>query len=71
MRIFYWAMGLLIVGTLVPSIFSILLYGITGDNAWGRRASRLWGFTRMFGLLSFNILVWGHVIVGLWHVWRG
>jgi len=26
----------------------------------------LWNFSRVLALLGFNILVWGHVIVGLW-----
>lgn len=71
MIVFYWVMGVLIVGTFLPSVLYLLLYALTGRDEAGRRARKLWSFTRMFALLAFNILVWGHVAVGLWHVWRG
>jgi hypothetical protein len=25
----------------------------------------------VFTLLGFNVLVWGHVVYGLWSIWRG
>jgi hypothetical protein len=69
MIVFYWAMGVLIVGTLVPSVLFLLLYVITGDDAAARRARGLFMATRVFVLFGFNLLVWGHVIVGLWQIW--
>ncbi len=70
MTAFYWVMGVLIVGTFVPSALCMLLYGVTGNDALLAKARTLWAFTRMFTLLSFNILIWGHVAVGLWQIWR-
>lgn len=70
MRVFYWLMGALIVGTFVPSALFMLLYGITGNDALLRRARGLWAFTRLFSLLGINLLIWGHVLVGLWQIWR-
>lgn len=70
MAIFYWVLCVLIVGTFVPSAFLMLVYGITGNDAALSRARGLWAYTRMFALAGFNILVWGHVLVGLWHIWR-
>jgi hypothetical protein len=69
MKIFYWAMALLIVGTLVPSVFYLLLYAVTGQDTCMRRASALWNFSRVFAALGANILIWGHVFVGLWQIW--
>ncbi|MCI1191722.1 hypothetical protein MOJ79_07695 [Calidifontimicrobium sp. SYSU G02091] len=69
MTVFYWVMGVLIVGTFVPSALYFVLYGVTGEDACLRRARTLWGFTRVFSLLAFNILVWGHVAAGLWNIW--
>jgi len=69
MTLFYWVMGLIVVGTFVPSVLFLLLYVITGRDEFGSRARTLWNFTRVFAMLSFNILVWGHVIVGLWRIW--
>lgn len=69
MTIFYWVMAVLIAGTFVPSVFFLLLYAVTGDDVYGRRASGFWSYSRLFTLLSLNILIWGHVAVGLWQIW--
>lgn len=69
MKVFYWVMGVLIVGTFVPSVLYLLLYAVTGEEACARRARVLWNVSRVFALMSFNILVWGHVIVGLYDIW--
>ena len=68
MTIFYWVMGVLIVGTLLPSMMFWVLYAVTGQAACQRRASALWSFSRVLALLGFNLMVWGHVIVGLWRL---
>ena len=69
MTVFYWVMGVLIVGTLVPSVLFLLLYGITGEDAHGRRARGFWNYSRVFSLVGLNILIWGHVAVALWQIW--
>lgn len=69
MKFFYWTMGLLIVGTLVPSVFFLGLYAATGEPVCARRARALWNVSRVFALLGVNILIWGHVAVGLWQIW--
>jgi len=68
MKVFYWVMGVAIVGTLVPSIFFMVLYAATGEEACARRARALWNTARVFALFGFNLLIWGHVVVGLWRV---
>jgi len=69
MKVFYWVMGVAVVGTLVPSIFFMLLFAATGEQACARRARVLWNTSRVFSLFGFNLLIWGHVAVGLWQVW--
>jgi hypothetical protein len=69
MTIFYWAMGVLIVGTFLPSALFLLLYAMTGNDVLARRARGFWDVTRVLTLFGFNILIWGHVIVGLWRIW--
>ncbi len=69
MTVFYWVMGVLIVGTFVPSVFYLVLYAATGVDACRRRARTLWNISRVFGLFGFNLLIWGHVAVGLWQIW--
>ena len=68
MKIFYWVMSLLILGTLLPSVLFLVLYAATGNDVLAQRASRLWAVARSLALFGFNILVWGHVIVGLWDI---
>ncbi|MDQ2779203.1 MAG: hypothetical protein M3Y32_06570 [Pseudomonadota bacterium] len=70
MTVFYWAMGVLIVGTLAPSVLYFGLYTTTGVPACLDRARLLWNLSRVFALFAFNLLVWGHVVVGLWSIWR-
>ncbi len=69
MKVFYWAMGILIVATFVPSVFYMALYATTGENTCLRRARSLWNFTRVLSMLGVNLLIWGHVAVGLWQIW--
>ena len=69
MTVFYWTMAVLIVGTFVPSVAYLLLYAVTGEDGCMRRARTLWNFSRVLTLFGFNILIWGHVIVGLWQIW--
>ena len=69
MQVFYWTMGILIVGTFVPSVLYLVLYAVTGEEGCMRRARALWNFSRVLTLVGFNVLVWGHVVVGLWRIW--
>jgi hypothetical protein len=69
MTIFYWVMGVLICGTFVPSVVYLLLYAVTGEDACSRRARALWDYSKLSISLGLNILIWGHVLVGLWQIW--
>jgi hypothetical protein len=69
MKYFYWVMGVAIVGTLVPSVFYLVLYATTGEPECARRARAFWNVSRVFTLLGFNLLIWGHVVWGLWGIW--
>ncbi len=69
MKVFYWTMAVLIVGTFIPSVLFLLVYAVTGEHEAARRAKTLWNFTRVLTLFGVNILIWGHVIVGLWQIW--
>jgi hypothetical protein len=66
MTYFYWTMAILTIATFIPSAFFMGLYAATGEDGCARRAKTLWGYSKLFGLLGFNITVWGHVLVGLW-----
>jgi hypothetical protein len=69
MTVFYWVMGVLIAATFVPSALCGVAYVTTGNDVFVRRARSLWNLTRALSLFGGNVLIWGHVIVGLWRVW--
>ena len=69
MTIFYWVMGVLIAGAFTPSLLFFVLYLVLGEDKHARRARGFWTATRLFGMLGANVLIWGHVVVGLWHIW--
>jgi hypothetical protein len=68
MTLFYWVMGVMIVGTLAPAALYGVLYVVTDEPACARRARAFWAASRVFALLGFNILVWGHVLHGFWRI---
>jgi hypothetical protein len=69
MIIFYWVMSVLIVGTFLPSVLYLVLYAATGEDSCMRRARALWNVSRVLTLFGCNLLIWGHVVVGLWRIW--
>jgi hypothetical protein len=68
LTIFYWVMGVVFVLTFVPSAVYLVLYATTGEEGCIRRARMLWNTARVVALATFNIGVWGHVLVALWGV---
>jgi len=70
MTIFYWVMGALTAATFMPSVFFMLLYAFTGEDGCLRRARALFAWAKLFGLLGFNIGIWGHVVVAIWGLIR-
>jgi cytochrome b561 len=69
MKVFYWTMAVLILGTFIPSVLNMALYAATGSQVCLQRAKTLWNISRVFSLAAINILIWGHVLVALWHIW--
>jgi hypothetical protein len=69
MVVFYWVMGVLVVGTFAPSVLYFLLYLVTGENSCADRARTLWNITGVFAMLGLNLLIWGHLVVALWRLW--
>jgi hypothetical protein len=67
MTYFYWTMAGLTVASFLPCLLYIVLYAITGEEACARRAKLFWNSAKVFGLLGFNVGVWGHVVVALWN----
>lgn len=68
MAFFYWFMVAAMAATLIPSAFYFGVYVFTGEDEALYRARKLWTFLRVFTLLGFNLMLWGHVIVGIWQL---
>lgn len=69
MIVFYWFMVIVILGTFVPSVLFFVLYAATGDDEHAKRAKGLWTVSRLFTLIGLNVLIYGHLAVGLWQLW--
>lgn len=70
MTFFYWFMALLMAATLLPSALYMGIYVFTGADEALHRARKFWMFLRLFTLLGFNIMLWGHVVVAAWQLIR-
>lgn len=70
MSVFYWFMALVMAATLLPSAIFMGIYVFTGADEALQRARGFWNFLRVFTLLTFNITVWGNVLVGVWQLMR-
>jgi hypothetical protein len=69
MTFFYWFMAVVILGTFVPSVLFFVLYAATGDDDHAKRAKGLWTVSRLFTMIGLNVLIYGHLAVGLWDLW--
>lgn len=67
---FYWLMLFVMAGTLLPSALYMGIYVFTGAGEALDRARTWWNFLRAFTLLGFNLMLWGHVLVGIWDLIR-
>lgn len=71
MSFFYWTMAVLILGTFIPSVLFLVMYAATGYDEHAKRAKGLWTVSRLFTMVSLNILIYGHLAVGLYQLWAG
>jgi hypothetical protein len=70
MKVFYWLMTILIVGTFIPSALYLAVFLFTGEDRALERARKLWNLSRVFTLFGVNLLIWGHVLVAAWSLFR-
>lgn len=68
MVVFYWVMGVLLALTALPSAFFFALYLASGEAGCQRRAVAFFRWAKLFGLLTFNVAIWRHVILGFWSI---
>jgi hypothetical protein len=70
MKFFYGFMLLVMAATLLPSALYMGIYVFTGADEALERARKLWNFLRVFTLLGFNLMLWGHVLVAAWQLFH-
>jgi len=70
MKFFYGFMLLVMAATLLPSALYMGIYVFTGADEALDRARKLWNFLRVFTLLGFNLMLWGHVVVAAWQLFH-
>lgn len=68
MTFFYWFMAAVMAATLLPSALYMGVYVFTGEYEALQRARKFWTFLRVFTLLGFNLMLWGHVVVAAWQL---
>lgn len=70
MTFFYWLMAVVMAATLLPSLLYLGIYLFTGETEALERAVKWWNFLRVFTLLGFNLMLWGHVVVAAWQLFH-
>lgn len=70
MTVFAWIVGVLLVITAGTALVGFLLYITSGNDRFQTIAKTGWHWTLVFGLGSFNIFIFKHIIVTLWELWR-
>jgi hypothetical protein len=62
MTIVYWILAVLAGIFATGTTLSFVIFIVTGDDLWGKRARNLRRLTSAVLLLMFNLWVWGRVI---------
>lgn len=66
MVVFWWVMGVLFALTAVPTVLYFVLYITTGEEGCERRYKAFYRWALLIFMLTFNITIWRHVILGFW-----
>jgi hypothetical protein len=69
MKYFFWTLGVFFALAAIPAAFYFLLYLARGDDILRERAGKFGAWAKLIGLLTFNVGIWGHVVVALLQIW--
>ena len=69
MRILFWILGGLFAISALPALLYFVLYLLRGDDVLRERARHFYVWAKVVFLLTFNVGIWGHVIVALLQIW--
>lgn len=70
MLVFWWVMGILFAATAIPSAFFFVLYLSSGEPGCERRYRFFYRWALLIFMVTFNLTIWRHVVLGLWALWR-
>jgi hypothetical protein len=65
MSIFLWIAGVLFALMAIPAAFYFILYALRGDELLQKRALKFYRWAALIFLLSFNIVVYGNIVIAL------
>jgi len=69
MRIFLWVAGVLFALMAIPAVFYFALYALRGGDFFRLRAVKFYRWAALIFLLTFNIAIWGNIVISLLQIW--
>jgi hypothetical protein len=69
MRIFLWIAGVLFALMAIPAVFYFILYALRGDDVLQKRAVMFYRWAALIFLITFNIAIWGNIVISLLQIW--
>ncbi len=71
MIVFYWIAGIALALTGLPAALFFVLYIATGEEVPHQRALMFYRWFASLFLLTFNLLIWRHIVATIWLIWHG
>ncbi|HEY6133865.1 MAG TPA: hypothetical protein VIW70_07810 [Rubrivivax sp.] len=65
MQVFLWTAGVLFALMAIPAAFYFVLYVLRGDDLLQKRALKFYRWAALVFLLTFNIVVYGNIVIAL------
>lgn len=69
MRIFIWIAGVCFAVMAIPAVFYFVLYVLRGDDVLRDRAAKFYRWAALIFLASFNIVIYGNIVIVLLQLW--
>jgi hypothetical protein len=66
MVVFYWIMAALLAVSTASALLFFVLHLSTGEEVPRQRAVASFRWVKAFALLTFNVAIWRHVVLGFW-----
>ncbi|KQW65635.1 MAG: hypothetical protein Q8L12_05995 [Methylibium sp.] len=70
MTVFWWIVGVLLLGTGGTAAVTFALYVSSGEDRYMDVARAAWRWTVVFALGAFNLTIFKHIVLTLISIWR-